>query len=593
MTFPQSIHFGISEAVRFLTPMAVATEWLILALSVLLILTAPAFLLKRLEPVARVFRWLAVRPRLAMLICATLPVLLRLALLPVIPVPQPSIHDEFSHLLLADTLARGRLTNPTPAMWAHFESIHIIQKPTYNSMYLPGNAVFLAAGQILFHQPWAGVELAIACMCASLYWMFRGWLSQSWALFGVLIVILKLTLISFWVNSYMGGSVPVIGGALVLGSLPRVQRDPTKRLNALMLGLGAVVLMNSRPFEGGILTSLVVAVLVWSLRREIYSSPLGFLNRLVVPAAAIVMIGLAGLGYYCWRVTGNPLRMPYQVNRATYGWPENLAFLPPEKISSPHPVLQRMYELEISRRGIYDDVPVLIDNFTTRLFDNWIYFIGPMLTLPLVFAIFAPDRKTRLLLFFLLSAAAINVFQLVLYPYHLGPVVPALFCLVAIGCQQLFEQLKRLEPSRALCFVVLLPLCLLLVDGLKQFGDEVDIPVSSYWERGYESHRDARAAIVQWLKNRPGKHLVIVRYDPSHSVNQEWVYNGADLQGSKILWARDMGDSSNQQLLDYYPKRYAWLVEADVYPQRVVPYPKLDEDGEPIPDCSPCAASRK
>jgi hypothetical protein len=64
-----------------------------------------------------------------------------------------------------------------------------------------------------------------------------------------------------------------------------------------------------------------------------------------------------------------------------------------------------------------------------------------------------------------------------------------------------------------------------------------------------------------------------VHYAHDHPVNQEWVYNGADLAGSKIIWAREVSDSSDRQLLDYYKDRHAWLVQADLAPQQIVPYP--------------------
>jgi len=41
------------------------------------------------------------------------------------------------------------------------------------------------------------------------------------------------------------------------------------------------------------------------------------------------------------------------------------------------------------------------------------------------------------------------------------------------------------------------------------------------------------------------------------------VYNGADIDGHKIVWARDMGPEKNQELLDYYRGRKFWMVEAD------------------------------
>ncbi len=589
MTFPQSIHFIVSEAVRFVSPIEIAMEWILVAFVAALVTTLGRFFARPLSFIVRGFRTIAGPPRVTMLTCAVLPVVLRLLLLPFVPVPEPSIHDEFSHLLLADTLAHGRITNRTPAMWTHFETIHVIQKPTYNSMYPPAQGVFLAVGEVLFHEPWAGVELGIALMCAAMYWMFLGWLPRRWAFFGVLLAIVRLALVGFWVNSYMGGSVPAIGGALVVGSMPRLRADTGERLHAFLFGLGAVILMNSRPFEGGVLTAVVLALLLPSLIGKFRTAPGEFFRSLVTPALVVLILGAGCLGYYCWRVTGQVTQMPYQVNRASYGWPENLAFLPSVNVTLKDPVLHAMHDVEIAHHGIYNTIPGLIDNLVTRLFDNWAYLIGPVLTIPFLVPLFSFDRKFRSLIYLLLAAATLNLFQLLLYPYHLAPVIPVIFCLIAIGSQRIFAWLTRLGAAQARCFAILLPLALLFATTVKQFGDELDIPTSSYWERGYEWHRDARAAIVNWLRMRPGNHLVIVRYAPGHPVNQEWVYNGTRLDKSKIIWAREMDKASDLELLKYYNDRKAWLVEADVYPQRVVPYRFLDEGLAPEKRCSPCS----
>ena len=48
----------------------------------------------------------------------------------------------------------------------------------------------------------------------------------------------------------------------------------------------------------------------------------------------------------------------------------------------------------------------------------------------------------------------------------------------------------------------------------------------------------ARGQIIRELESKPGRHLVLVRYAPEHSPHEEWVYNRANLDGSRILWAR-------------------------------------------------------
>ena len=69
--------------------------------------------------------------------------------------------------------------------------------------------------------------------------------------------------------------------------------------------------------------------------------------------------------------------------------------------------------------------------------------------------------------------------------------------------------------------------------------------------------------MIAQLQQLPGKQLVIVHYEPQHIPHSEWVYNRADIDASKIVWARDMGDSQNQELLLYFKDRRAWRIDAD------------------------------
>ena len=555
----------IYETTRFLAPVPVAVEWVMTAFAALLGALCPVG--QRLGGLRRGFQWIASRRWLAIVISGALPVAIRLSLLGVMPVPEPSIHDEFSHLLLGDTLAHGRLTNPTHPMWRSFESIHIIQRPTYNSMYPPAQGSFLALGEALFHEPWAGVVISVGLMGAALCWMMQGWLPPAWALWGALIAGLKIGVVGLWMNSYMGGAASAIGGALLIGALPGLVRWKNRILPAVFAGLGMVILMNSRPFDGAVLS---MAALLYVVVRV---KPRRRLVGLLTPAVIVLACGVSFTGYYNWRVTGNPARMGYQVNRDTYGWPENLAFLNAKKLTLQDPVMQKMYLKEVAQRDAYNAPFKILDNLLTRLFDNWTYFIGPVLTAPLMFLPWVfRDRRTRPLVGFILAIAILNLFQLVLYPYHLGPVVGVMFAIVAQGMRHLYVQLGRRRGAVA---VMVLPACLILVGAMKQEADDLDLRLA-YWERAAELHHDSRAYIAQWLARRPGKQLAVVRYGPFHHPNQEWVYNGADIDGSKVVWAREVDDQEDAGLLRYFRDREVWLLEADVYPQRVVRYPGLN-----------------
>src|SRR5579863_1349964 len=71
------------------------------------------------------WRFPAPREWRAVAMVAAAALVARLLLLPVDPVPQPHVHDEFSYLLQADTFMHGRLANPTPALWRNFETMHV------------------------------------------------------------------------------------------------------------------------------------------------------------------------------------------------------------------------------------------------------------------------------------------------------------------------------------------------------------------------------------------------------------------------------------------------------------------------------------
>ncbi len=118
----------------------------------------------------RWLRWILSRNSRAVLVVVVSALCARALLLPVVGIPEPRINDEYSYLLMADTFAHYRLTNPTPPAWPHFETFHVNMTPTYHSKYPVSQGLALAFGQVIFHQPWVGVYLSTALMCGAICW---------------------------------------------------------------------------------------------------------------------------------------------------------------------------------------------------------------------------------------------------------------------------------------------------------------------------------------------------------------------------------------------------------------------------------------
>lgn len=527
---------------------------------------------------------LARRRRVAVLVIGMAALATRAAMLPVLPIPEPVVHDEFGYLLAADTFAHGRMTNPTHPMWVHFETFSIIQKPTYQCFAQPAQGLILAAGKRIAGNPFWGVWLSAGILCATICWMLQAWLTPAWAMLGGWFAVVRFGIFSYWTNSYWGGAAGAIGGALVLGALPRIRRSQRIR-DALVMGLGLAILANSRPFEGFVFALPVAAALfAWMFGSQRPPLPRTF-PRVIVPLTLLLAVTAAGMGLYFWRVTGNPLHVPYQVERETY------AVAPYFLWQSPRP--EPVYHHEVIRRAYAEDDLGLYRfagspiGLTVMSLDKiariWIFYLGPALTLPLVAAIFILpfgfswkqiSRRVRFLLLALLVFLLGLSLEVVLFaPHYAAPITCLLLALVLLSMRRLQVWRWRGRPV-GLFLTRALPIIYMVLFLLRAFSGPLHIPLNESYAAAWneQSPKDfGRAALEQQVQQVPGRHLVIVRYQPDHNPFVEWVYNEADIENANVVWARDMGPEQNQELFRYFKDRSVWLLEADASPARLHP----------------------
>ena len=253
---------------------ALSVEFVLTFAAVIAAFAWPRFCGSVCSRIERALLPLAQRRGLAVAVVGVSALLLRLAILPIFPIPLPFVPDDFSFLLAADTFAHGRLANPTPAMWIHFESIHITMQPTYMSMYFPAQGLVMAAGKVIFGNPWFGILITGALMCAAICWMLQAWMPAPWALLGGIVAIIHIGLFSYWINTYhAAGCIGAAGGALVLGALPRIMRKPRLGYTSA-LGAGIAVLGITRPYECLLLSIPVFIVLLrWLIAGKNRPSP--------------------------------------------------------------------------------------------------------------------------------------------------------------------------------------------------------------------------------------------------------------------------------------------------------------------------------
>ena len=470
-------------------------------------------------------------------------------------IPRPVVQDEYGYLLAAGTFAHGRLTNPPPPFPEHFETPHVLVRPTYMSKYPPGQGVALAVGQVVADLPIAGVWLSTAVAVAAAYWMLLAFVPAGWATLGAA-TLATGPLVLQWTQTYWGGSVALLGGALVLGGWARLLPGsvPGWRLQppsmtvgpAISYALGLIVLANSRPYEG-----LAFALLLFPRLKP--------MARLL-PALLLLAAGLAAMLYADDRVTGHPFRLPTMEYARQYDvypkfWP--LPTTPTHAYGN----AAQAWVHQTFEAGQYRALRTPLGLLHISAERAWTLVTSNLrpavLWLPLLAGVALARRDRRLrwaiaAIGLTLLALCLETFSL---PHYAAPATPAFLLLIVCGWRHLAA--RRPTVAAAVAVGVLASALILLVAPA-----DPDAAVAN-----------PQALAEETPQFRYGRHVVFVRYGPGHDPNNEWVYNGADLASQPVLFARYFGPAADAPVAAAFGDRSAWLLTVGDRSLSLVPYP--------------------
>jgi hypothetical protein len=350
-----------------------------------------------------------------------------------------------------------------------------------------------------------------------------------------------------------------------------------------LLGLGLGLQLLTRPYEFIFLLASVGLYLSWSFRKFARLTPV---LLALLPAVALTLLQNK-------QVTGSWTTIPYTLSQYQYGVPAALTFQPNP---IPHNDLTLQQQLDYKMQLAFGPSgPETITTYLTRLayrvrFYRFFFLVPLYIALPAFFFALREFRFAWVALTLLLFALGTNFFPI--FQAHYIAAVTCLFVLVTVtGLQQISRLMIRGWPAGREAARLIVWLCavhFIFWYGLHVF-DTADFSMAmrryETWDVINHTNPERRIEVYRQLANIPGKLLIFVRYSPQHIFQDEWVYNDADIDRARIVWARDLGAAENQKLQHYYPDRSVWLLEPDARPPALSAY--RGEPPAPISQPSP------
>lgn len=322
------------------------------------------------------------------------------------------------------------------------------------------------------------------------------------------------------------------------------------------MAFGAVQLSLNRPYEGAVFCLVTFALTPWLARRNGLGSR--DLLKVAAWAAPVLLLGVGVNCVYNKAVTGNALQIPYLLHSKQYDTATPFCFVPPRR---PDPKY---------------------DNLRLAATHGWNGFEGKSYrdtcAPRLWFAYTFVDTAVAL---FLLLCPVVPILLLLPLSWR-APASRALLIIVAVAFISNGIEVWRNTHYLAVLFVAILVLCACILHdsaevrtlspsakrGLAASLAVLTLAFFIYSERERPPIEKRpfplqRAAIVKQLSALPREQLVVVHYPDPYACNgEEWVYNGADPDHDKIVWAQDLGQAQDASLFSYYRGRQKWLLTA-------------------------------
>ncbi|HVW83577.1 MAG TPA: hypothetical protein VHB50_02815, partial [Bryobacteraceae bacterium] len=267
---------------------------------------------------------------------------------------------------------------------------------------------------------------------------------------------------------------------------------------------------------------------------------------------------------YNYRITGSPAQPPYSLYREAYGTPQSYWWQPPVVVTKfDHPELARNYQNQLQFWERRYSAAALWDSTWRRARDFWRFFIGPFLTPALLFpgVLFRHRRLRPWLLvsgIFVLDHATYHAW----YP-HQSASETVLIVLLLVECWRALRAWQRrrgfgLALSRQL--IAAFAAAIVLVSAGHALEPLLPPQTGRIWASLFpEPH--PRDLAIQRLERYPGKHLVFVHYGPEHPWYDEWVFNGADIPRSRVVFARMCTPESDAALAQAMGDRDVWIAD--------------------------------